>query len=105
MTEDERLKSLFAAPEAPPDAMFVQQVRDRLVLEERLRAARRSAWRRFAAEIAASGAMLVTIANVMGLFEAGVVQGASALSPGTTAILIFMIWTVVALRPAGRSIA
>ena len=53
------LKSLLAAPERAPDESFALRIERLVLIEERLRAARRAAWARFGAEMLATASLLV----------------------------------------------
>ena len=64
---DQRLRDLLAPGERSVDEPFAERVRQRVLADRRLRAARLLAWKRFAAELAASGAILLVLAAVVGL--------------------------------------
>lgn len=104
MTEDEgidaRLTALLATPEAAPDEVFVAKVERAVLAEKRWAAARRRAWRRFAAECVASGAVIAAFYLLWRLAPADLPLGEFPVAPAAAAILVLFLWFGVELRPS-----
>jgi len=104
MTEDEladaRLSALFAVPQGAPDEAFIDRIQRAVLIEERLASARRTAWRRFAVEAAASAAVAATFVLLGRLAPLTLELGEGPLSPAVTGALILGLWFMVELRPA-----
>ena len=104
MTDDQeldaRLGALLRGPDAPPDAAFVRRIERLVAVEQRIEKARRAAWRRFAAEAAASGAVLAAFLLLGRLGADSGADAAGFLSPATAAVLLIGLWFAVELRPA-----
>jgi len=104
MSEDElvdaRLAALFAEAETVPDEAFVARVHRAVLIEQRLAAAQRGAWRRFAVEAVASAAVAAAFVLLGRLAPLTLELGESAFSPAVTGALILGLWFMVELRPA-----
>lgn len=101
MTEDARIAALFAAPEREPDAGFVARVERAVLAERRAADARRTAWRRFAVECAASAAIVTAFGLLWRLGAVEMPIGPIPLAPASAAaILVLFLWFGVELRPA-----
>ena len=104
MTEDERIAALFEAPERAPDEAFVARMARMVAAEQRLAAARRSAWRRFAGECAAAGAVVAAFDLVWQLTPTDIrVDQLFAVPACAAAALLFALWFAVELRPAAAA--
>lgn len=100
---DLRLQALLSAPERTPDERFVSSVSREILAEERLRAARRAAWERFAIEAAALAAALAAFALLTRLTPAVESEGLVPLfSPAAAGLLVVFLLLGAGLRP-GRS--
>ena len=101
MTEDERIAALFASPPRGPDEEFVARIERGVRAEQRLAAARRAAWRRFAVECAASAAIVTAFDLVWRLGPAELPLAQLPVAPaGAAAILVLALWFAVELRPS-----
>ena len=100
---DERLRAALGPPRRSIDRAFVDGVAQRVLLEQRLQAARASAWRRFAREAIGSLVVLVMIAGIGSVNWASAFEGsAPPMTQGTLALLVFGLWAAVAMRPGAR---
>ena len=104
MTEEEdidaRIGAALRGSNRDPDPVFLARVERALLAERRMEAQRRSAWRRFAAEAAATIAVAVAFVVIA---RAGPAPGdleRIAASPASAATVLLLIWLVVAFRPA-----
>lgn len=101
MTDDDRIAALFAVPERDPDGAFVARIEWAVRAEQRVAAARRIAWRRFAIECAASAAVVAAFGL---LWRLGATESPLAQMPvapaAAAAILLLGLWFGVELRPA-----
>lgn len=104
MNEDERIAALFAAPERAPDEAFVARIERAVLAERRMKAARAAAWRRFAVECAASGAIVTAFYLLWRLGPANLPLDQLPVGPAAAAILVLGLWFGVELRAsaAGR---
>ncbi|HEX9953958.1 MAG TPA: hypothetical protein VGB48_01935 [Allosphingosinicella sp.] len=98
---DLRLASLLAAPEREPDERFVLQVRQAIIADQALAAARKSAWRKFGVEMVATGAVVVAFL----LLNRGAVALPKDVAipfyhPAMIGFLLLALWGLVATRPA-----
>lgn len=101
MTEDERIAALFESPERGPDEAFVGRIERAVRAEQRLAAARRSAWRRFAVEGAASAAIVTAFDLVWRLGPAELPLAQLPVAPAAfAAALVLGLWFAVELRPS-----
>ncbi|HEX8443999.1 MAG TPA: hypothetical protein VF631_10185 [Allosphingosinicella sp.] len=91
-----RLSALLAPPDEFPDEIFTARMRRAVLAEERLRAARRGSWRRFAVELAGSLAVLAAYL----LIASGQPPGDDLITfePATAGLLLVGFWTFVAMR-------
>ena len=98
---DERLRQFLAAKQRPVDHQFVASVTQRVILEQRMAAARANAWKRFAAEALASFVVMLVIAAIASTDWSQLFAGQQMIiSPSTIALLLFGLWAVVQLKPA-----
>lgn len=101
MTEDERIAALFASPELAPDEGFVARIERAVRAEQRIAAARRAAWRRFAVECAASAAIVTAFDLVWRLGPAELPLAQLPVAPAALAAsLVLALWFAVELRPS-----
>ncbi|HEV2816190.1 MAG TPA: hypothetical protein VGW40_03070 [Allosphingosinicella sp.] len=101
MNEDERIAALFASPERAPDEAFVARIGRAVRAEQRLAAARRTAWRRFTVECAASAAIVTAFDLVWRLAPAELdLTQLPAAPAAAAAVLVLALWFAVELRPA-----
>jgi hypothetical protein len=102
---DIRLEALLAPPERGPDEAFLAHLQRAVLVEERLRAARRNAWTRFATEMIAAAAALLAfwlLARASPPESDGLV---TLFSPAATALLLLALWVGVSLKPSGRGLS
>lgn len=98
---DLRLRALLAEPERAPDEAFAAAVARRVLGDERLRAARRAAWTRFATVMAATASLVllfVLLARLGGGDSGDVVP---PFSPAAAGLLLLALWAAVASAPMG----
>jgi hypothetical protein len=99
---DRLLRSLLAAPERAPDEAFALRLQRLVMAEQRLRAARRVAWTRFAVEMLATAALIVAF---LLLSRLGPLADSGALiplfSPAAAGLLLLVLWVGVSVRPGG----
>ena len=98
---DTRLKSLLAAPERAPDDAFAERIHRAVLAEERMRAAARVAWTRFAAEMAAAASAIcafLLLAKLTPLSDSGTFI--PLFSPAAAGLLILALWVSVSARPS-----
>ncbi len=101
MTEDERIAALFASPERAPDEAFVARIERAVHAEQRIGAARRAAWRRFAVECTASAAIITAFDLVWRLGPADLPLAQLPAAPAAAAAtLVLALWFAVELRPS-----
>ena len=98
---DLRLAGLLAAPARDPDEHFVLQVRQAMIADQALVAARKSAWRKFRVEMAATGAVVLAFL----LLNRGAVALPKDVAipfyhPAMIGFLLLALWGLVAMRPA-----
>ena len=100
---DRKLRAALGPPKRSVDRNFVDGVTQRVLLEQRLQAARANAWRRFAREAAASLVVILMVAGIGSVDWASAFGGSRpAMSPGTLALLVFALWAAVTMRPGAR---
>jgi Na+-transporting NADH:ubiquinone oxidoreductase subunit NqrB len=98
---DALLASLLAAPERAPDERFVLQVRQAMIADRALVAARKSAWRKFGVEMAATGAVVLAFLLLNRSGSALPDDAAIPLyNPAMIGFLLLALWALVAMRPA-----
>ena len=98
---DLRLKGLLAAPERAPDDAFAERIHRAVLAEQRMRAAARVAWTRFAAEMAAAASAIcafMLLARLTPLPDSGTFI--PLFSPAAAGLLILALWVVVSTRPS-----
>jgi hypothetical protein len=97
---DQQLAALLAAPEREPDEAFALRMRQIVLTDERLRAAQRRAWRKFAFEMAGGAAALLTFILLNSLQAPGP-EGRELpfFSPAMMGVLLLGLWAAVTLRP------
>ena len=96
---DRKLASLLALPRAEPDPAFADRVMRVVLAEQKLAAARRNAWTRFAAEMCATGAAILAFV-LMARFpmpESG--DFIPLFSPAAAGLLLLGLWVAVSVRP------
>lgn len=104
MTEDEKIAALFETPERAPDEEFVARMARLIEAEQRLEAARRSAWRRFGRECVAAAAVVAAFDLVWRLTPADIRLDQLLAAPaGAAAALLIALWFAVELRPAAAA--
>ena len=104
MTDDEKITALFAAPERAPDEAFVARMARMVAAEQKLAAARRSAWRRFGRECLAAAAVVAAFDLVWRLTPADIrLDQLFAVPAGAAAALLLALWFAVELRPAAAT--
>jgi hypothetical protein len=97
---DRALKALLAAPKRAPDEAFAERVRRAVLAEERMRAAARIAWTRFAAETAAAASAIlafVLLAKLGPAADSGAII--PLFSPAAAGLLLLGLWVAVSARP------
>jgi hypothetical protein len=93
------LKSLLATPERAPDEVFALRIERVVLIEERMRAARRVAWTRFAAEMVATAALLVAYWLLTRLTPVSPDSVIPLYSPAAAGLLLLALWVGVSVRP------
>ena len=102
---DARLSALLAPPSAPPDEYFAGRVQRAVLAEEKMAAARARAWKSFAAEWAATGAVI--LAFILLGRAAPAADGNAGLplmNPAVAGVLLLALWVGVALRPGSAHV-
>lgn len=103
---DSRLRSLLRAPERGPDEDFARRMERLVIAEERLSAARRLAWRRFAMEMMATAALILVFVL---LARAGPAPDSGRVvppfSPAGAGLLLLALWVIVSCRPGSGASA
>jgi len=98
---DLRLKSLLAAPERAPDDAFAERIHRAVLAEQRMRAAARAAWTRFATEMAATASAIcafLLLARLTPLPDSGTFI--PLFSPAAAGLLILALWVGVSAKPS-----
>jgi hypothetical protein len=95
------LKSLLAAPDRPPDEGFALRIERLVRIEERMRAARRVAWTRFAVEMVATAVLLVAYWLLTRLTPVSPDSVIPLYSPAAAGLLLLALWVGVSVRPGG----
>jgi hypothetical protein len=96
---DAMLKALLAPPERDPDEAFALRVERAVRAEEKLRAARRAAWSRFGAEMAAAAALIAAFVLIERRAPADSLDMASSFGPAAAGLLLLALWVCVSIRP------
>jgi hypothetical protein len=102
---DLRLKALLAAPQRAPDDGFAERIHRAVLAEERMRAAARVAWTRFAVEMAAAASAIcafLLLAKLSPLPESGTFI--PLFSPAAAGLVILALWVGVSARPSEAQI-
>jgi glycerol uptake facilitator-like aquaporin len=103
---DLRLRSLLRAPDRSPDEGFARRMERLVLAEERMRAARGAAWRRFAVEMIATAALI--LAFVL-LARAGPAPDSGRVvplfGPAAAGLLLLALWVIVSCRPGSGASA
>ena len=102
MTDEMDLKvaSIFALPETAPDPAFADRVMRAVQAEERMLAARRVAWTRFAAEMCATGAAILVFVLLARFAPADSGDYIPLFSPAAAGLLLLGLWVAVSIRPS-----
>jgi hypothetical protein len=98
---DLRLKSLLAAPERAADDAFAERIHRAVLAEQRMQAAARIAWTRFAAEMAAAASVIcafLLLARLTPLPDSG--NFIPLFSPAAAGLLVLALWVGVSSRPS-----
>jgi hypothetical protein len=95
------LKSLLAAPDRTPDEAFALRIERLVLIEERIRAARRVAWTRFGAEMLATASLLVAYFLLTRLTPVSPDSVIPLYSPAAAGLLLLALWVGVSVRPGG----
>jgi hypothetical protein len=95
------LKSLLAAPDRAPDEGFTLRIERLVLIEAWMRAARRAAWTRFAAEMLATAALLVAYWLLTRLTPVSPDSVIPLYSPAAAGLLLLALWVGVSVRPGG----
>ncbi|MDB5691934.1 MAG: hypothetical protein JWO81_997 [Alphaproteobacteria bacterium] len=96
---DAMLKALLAVPGRGPDEAFASRVERAVRAEEKLRAARRAAWRRFTAEMAAAAALLAAFVLIERRAPADSLNLISPFGPAAAGLMLLALWIWVSIRP------
>lgn len=95
---DTKLKSLFAVPPTSPDELFVTRINCAIVAEEKMRGAQVAMWRRFAAEIAGTVAVVAAFYLLWKMAPSGIEIKPLTRAPTIAAIMILLMWLLVQLK-------
>jgi len=98
---DLRLKSLLAAPDRAPDDAFADRIHRAVLAEQRMQAAARVAWTRFAAEMAAAASAIcafLLLARLTPLPDSGTFI--PLFSPAAAGLMLLALWVGVSARPS-----
>src|SRR5688500_5410505 len=101
---DLKLASLLALPRTEPDPAFADRVMRSVLAEQRLLAARRTAWTRFAAEMCATGAAILAFVLLARFAPAESGEIVPLFSPAAIGLLLLGLWVAVSIRPAESKI-
>lgn len=96
---DRRIAELFAPAERMPDESFVARIETSVLAEQRLAAARRRAWRRFAVECLSSSAIVAAFYLLWRLSPQLTLEDVPV-TPGWAAVLVLFLWFGTVLRPS-----
>jgi hypothetical protein len=96
---DLRLKTLLATPERPPDEAFAARMTRLVLAEERMRAARRAAWTRFAMMMLATASLLLLFALLTRLAHGDSGEVVPPFGPAAAGLLLVAVWAAVATAP------
>jgi hypothetical protein len=97
---DLKLASILALPSSEPDPAFADRVMRVVLAEQKLVAARRVAWTRFAAEMCATCAAILAFV-LLARFSPGESGTFIPLfSPAAAGLLLLALWVAVSVRPS-----
>lgn len=96
---DARLRALLVQPEPRYDPVFVTRIERAARAEQAFRAARATAWRRFAGEAVASIAVTGVFAWLWRATPAGPDPKALTFGPAAAALML-ALWFLTVMRPA-----
>ena len=100
---DMRLNALLAPPERDPDEAFTARVARLVLVEEKLRAARRAAWMRAAVAMIATASLLFLFVLLARMAPSDSLGQVPPFSPAAAGLLLLGLWLVVAgPSPEGR---
>ena len=101
MTDEDRidaaLTAMLATPERAPDDTFIARVERAVLAERKMAAARRAAWRRFAVETIASGAIVAAF-YLLWRLSPELTLDQLPVAPSAAAILVLFLWLGVEMR-------
>ena len=97
---DAMLTALLATPERAPDEAFALRIGRLAEVEQRLRIARRAAWSRFAAEMAAAASLLLAFLLVEHLAPAESADLVAPFGAAAAGMMLLLLWVGVSYRPA-----
>ena len=95
---DAMLTALLATPARAPDELFAARIRRLVEVEQRLGAARRAAWARFAAEMAAAAALILAFLLAEWLAPADSSDVVPLFGPAAAGLMLLAIWIAVSFR-------
>jgi hypothetical protein len=105
MTDEDRidagLSALLAEPEGAPDQAFVARIRRAVLAEQKMAAARRAVWRRFAVETLGSVAAVGAFYLLWRMAPADIEVSSLTLAPFMAASFVLFLWLGLGLKPAG----
>ena len=99
---DAKLAALLGRSDPEPDERFVTRVERAVLADQRLQAARRTAWRRFGGELAASGAVVLAFALLWNLGP-DVPLDSVSVAPSLAAVALLALWFLVEVRPSATA--
>ncbi len=102
---DLELRRLLKSPERAPDEAFAEGMARAVLVENRLRTARRGAWMRFGVEMLAAASAIAAfwlLARLEPVDSEGVV---GLFSPAGIGLLTLALWVSVSEKPAGRPLS
>ena len=101
---DRKLAALLALPRAEPDPAFADRVMRSVLAEQRLVAARRVAWTRFAAEMCATGAAILAFVFLARFSPGESGEFVPLFSPAAAGLILLGLWVAVSIRPSESAI-
>ena len=101
---DRKLASLLALPRAEPDPAFADRVMRVVLAEQRLLAARRVAWTRFATEMCATAAAILAFILLARVAPTASGEFLPLFSPAAAGLLLLGLWVAVSIRPSELTI-
>jgi hypothetical protein len=100
---EQELRDFLGPGDRSVDYDFTESVRRRVLAEEAVKTARRTAWGKFGHDALGSGAivlLMMLLGARPGLFSPA--NGAAAFSPLTILLFLFGIWALTVLRPSSH---